>query len=77
MLSFAGPIAGGAAFELPTITFHLTAGTSGAIETRLAGTGYGDPGLTFTSVVNQIFDISAPPACFPNPSPVCTTTTIA
>jgi dehydratase len=76
-LSFPGPLAGGAAFELPTITFHLTAGPSGTIQTRLAGTGYSDPGLTFTSVVNQIFDISAPTACFPNPSPVFTTTTIA
>ncbi|MFJ1767174.1 cyclase [Amycolatopsis sp. NPDC088138] len=75
-LSFAGPIAGGAAFELPTITFHLKAGTSGTIQTKLAGTSYSDPGLTFTSVVNQIFDISAPTACFPNPSPIFTTTTI-
>jgi dehydratase len=76
-LAFAGPIAGGAAFELPTITFRLTAGASGTIETRLAGTSYADPGLTFTSVVNQLIDISAPTACFPDPSPVFTTTTIA
>ncbi len=76
-LSFPGPIAGGAAFELPTITFHLVAGASGTIETRLAGTGYSDPGLTFTSVVNAIIDISVPTACFPNPSPVFTTTRIA
>ncbi|MFD9896253.1 cyclase [Amycolatopsis sp. NPDC059027] len=75
-LAFPGPIAGGSTFELPTVTAHLKAGTSGKIETKLAGTSYQDPGLTFTAVVNQIVDISAPTACFPNPSPVFTTTTI-
>ncbi|WP_326837665.1 cyclase [Amycolatopsis rhabdoformis] len=75
-LSFPGPIAGGATFELPTVTVHLTAGASGTIETRLAGSSYDDPGLTFTAVVNQLIDISAPTACFPSPSPVFTTTTI-
>ncbi|WP_051116258.1 hypothetical protein [Amycolatopsis nigrescens] len=75
-LSFPGPIAGGAQFELPTVTVHLTAGDSGTIESKLGGTSYADPGVTFTAVVNQIVDISAPTACFPNPSPVFTTTTI-
>ena len=31
-VKFAGPIAGGATFELPTITAHLTAGASGSID---------------------------------------------
>jgi len=76
-LSFPGPIAGGAAFELPTVTAHLTAGSSGTIETKLAGTSYTDPGLTFTAVVSSIIgDVTAPTACFPSPSPVFTTTTI-
>ncbi|MET7994410.1 cyclase [Amycolatopsis sp. NPDC005232] len=75
-LSFPGPIAGGATFELPTVTVHLTAGASGTIETKLAGSSYADPGLTFTAVVNQLIDISAPTACFPSPSPIFTTTTI-
>lgn len=75
-LSFPGPIAGGADFELPTVNVALTAGDSGTIETTLAGTSYTDPGLTFTAVVNQIVDISVPTACFPNPSPTFTTTTI-
>lgn len=76
-VSFAGPIAGGATFELPTITAHLTAGASGAIESTLYGTGYNDPGLTFTAVVGTfIGDISAPTSCFPNPNPVLTSTTI-
>lgn len=76
-LSFPGLIAGGATFELPTITAHLTAGASGTIETKLSGTSYSDPGLTFKAVAGTfIGDITAPTACFPNPSPVFTTTTI-
>lgn len=76
-VSFAGPIAGGATFELPTITAHLTAGASGAIDSTLYGTGYDDPGLTFTAVVGTIIgDISAPTSCFPNPNPVLTSTAI-
>ncbi|VVJ20634.1 putative cyclase-dehydratase [Amycolatopsis camponoti] len=76
-LSFPGPIAGGATFELPTATAHLTAGQSGTIETKLSGTSYSDPGLTFKAVASTIIgDITAPTACFPNPSPVFTTTTI-
>jgi dehydratase len=76
-LSFPGPIAGGATFELPTITAHLTAGQSGTIETKLSGTSYSDPGLTFKAVASTIIgDVTAPTACFPSPSPVFTTTTI-
>jgi dehydratase len=76
-VSFSGPIAGGATFELPTITAHLTAGASGAIESSLYGTSYDDPGLTFTAVVGTIIgDISAPTSCFPNPNPVLTSTII-
>ncbi|MGW3998371.1 cyclase [Amycolatopsis sp. NPDC004772] len=76
-LSFPGPIAGGATFELPTVTAHLKAGQSGTIQTKLAGTGYTDPGLTFKAVASTIIgDLTAPTACFPNPSPVFTTTTI-
>jgi len=76
-LSFPGPIAGGSTFELPTVTAHLTAGSSGTIVTKLAGTSYSDPGLTFNAVASTIIgDLTAPTACFPNPSPVFTTTTI-
>ena len=72
-----GPIAGGSEFELPTITVHLTAGESGTIETKLAGTSYDDPGLTFTAVVSSIIgDVDVPSSCFPNPNPTLTTTTI-
>jgi dehydratase len=76
-VTFAGPIAGGASFELPTITAHLTAGASGTVDSSLYGTSYSDPGLTFTAVVSTfIGDISAPTSCFPNPNPVLTSTTI-
>jgi dehydratase len=76
-IKFPGPIAGGSTFELPTITAHLTAGASGAINSTLYGTSYADPGLTFTAVVGSfIGDVSAPTSCFPNPNPVLTSTTI-
>jgi dehydratase len=76
-IKFAGPIAGGATFDLPTITAHLTAGPAGVIESTLYGTSYTNPGLTFTTVVTVvIFDVSVPTACFPNPNPVLTSTTI-
>jgi len=76
-VKFAGPIAGGSTFELPTITAHLTAGASGSIDASLYGTSYDDPGLTFTAVVSTFLgDISAPTSCFPNPNPVLTSTAI-
>lgn len=76
-IKFPGPIAGGATFDLQTITAHLTAGPAGVIESTLYGTSYTNPGLTFTTVVTVvIFDISVPTACFPNPNPVLTSTTI-
>ncbi|GAA2774636.1 cyclase [Saccharopolyspora taberi] len=77
VLHLDGPLNGGQPFELPTVTAHLTAGDSGTIETKLAGTSYDDPGLTFTAVVSSVIgDQSVPSRCFPNPNPVLTTTTI-
>lgn len=77
-VKFPGPIAGGATFELPTITARLTAGPSGAINSTLYGTSYSNAGLTFTTVVATFLgNISVPTSCFPNPNPVLTTTTIA
>jgi dehydratase len=76
-IKFPGPIAGGSTYELPTITAHLTAGASGVVQSTLGGTSYADPGLTFTTVVSFIGDITAPTSCFPNPNPVLTSTTIA
>jgi dehydratase len=76
VLSVKGPLKGGAAFELPTVTINLTAGTSGSIETKLGGTSYDAPGLTFNAVVVVIFPITAPATAYPDPSPVLTSTTI-
>jgi dehydratase len=77
VLRVAGPLAGGQSFELPTVTINLTAGASGTIETKLAGTSYDDPGLTFTAVIIAFgFPIDAAAVAFPNPSPVLTSTVI-
>lgn len=76
-LTASGPMNGGATFELPTITVRLQAAQSGSIQTRLHGTGYSDPGLTFTAVVASFLgNINVPTRCYPNPNPVITTTTI-
>jgi len=77
IVTWDGPMPGGSTFEIPTVTAHLTAGASGAIDSGLYGTSYDDPGLTFTTVVRSfIGDISAPTSCFPNPNPVLTSTVI-
>jgi dehydratase len=76
VLNVKGPLKGGASFELPTVTINLKAGTSGTIETKLGGTSYDAPGLTFNAVVVVIFPITAPAKAFPDPNPVLTSTTI-
>ncbi|ONI76943.1 cyclase [Actinosynnema sp. ALI-1.44] len=77
VLKVAGPLKGGAAFELPTVTIDLTAGSSGKIESKLGGTSYDAPGLTFTAVIIALgFPVNAPSVAYPNPSPVLTSTTI-
>jgi dehydratase len=75
-----GPIAGGATFQLPAL--HLTLTASGAagttVESKVSGASYDDPGLTFIATVKVgIFPIDVPTSCFPNPSPVLTSTAIA
>ncbi|SDH38487.1 dehydratase [Lentzea fradiae] len=77
VLSVPGPIRGGASFELPTVTINLTAGSGGEIATKLGGTSYDAPGLTFTAVVTVIgIPINAAAKGYPDPNPVLTTTTI-
>ncbi|WP_439664075.1 cyclase [Lentzea sp. HUAS TT2] len=77
VLTVPGPIKGGADFELPTVTINLQAGGTGTITTKLGGTSYDAPGLTFTAVVVVIgFPINAAAKGYPDPSPVLTTTTI-
>jgi dehydratase len=74
-----GPIAGGAAFQLPAL--HLAVRASAAAGTKvtsqLGGTSYADPGLIFAATVKVgAFGVDVPVFCFPNPSPTLTTTTI-
>ncbi|WP_409462544.1 cyclase [Amycolatopsis sp. GA6-003] len=76
-VSTAGPVGGGQAFELPTLTITLIAGASGTAETKLGGTSISDPGISFkakVSVEGATFDATA--AGFPDPSPVLASTVI-
>ncbi|MGZ3147815.1 cyclase [Lentzea chajnantorensis] len=77
VLSVPGPLKGGAAFELPVVTITLQADASGTITTKLGGSSYDAPGLTFTAVVSVLgFPVNAAAKGYPDPSPVLTTTTI-
>jgi dehydratase len=73
-----GPIPGGANYELPTLSVRLKSGRRGTtIETKLKGTSYDDPGLTFQAKIKWKFvTITAPVACYPDPNPALTRTTI-
>lgn len=78
VVTIPGPIAGGATATLPTLTINVTAGSSGSIDTTLAGTSYSDPGLTFTAVVSVFgFPVNAPTNGYPTTSPVLASTTIS
>ncbi|MFI6100168.1 cyclase [Lentzea sp. NPDC051213] len=77
VLKVPGPIKGGADFELPVVTIELQAGGTGTVATKLGGTSYDAPGLTFTAVVIAFgFPIDAAAKGYPDPSPVLTSTTI-
>jgi dehydratase len=72
-----GPLAGGSTATLPTLTLNLTAGDSGTVDTRLGGSSYSDPGLSFTAVVQVLgFPVNAPTGGYPDPNPVLASTTI-
>jgi dehydratase len=77
VLTLSGAMAGGATFELPTLTISLTAGASGTIDTKLGGTGFADPGLDFTTTVSVLgLNVDAPTACYPDPNPTLSSTII-
>ncbi|GFH38172.1 cyclodehydratase [Streptomyces pacificus] len=78
VMSVPGPISGGQTFTLPVLDLDLTAGVSGtAIETRLSGSSYSSPGLTFTASVPILFvTVSVPTSCYPSPNPVLTSTAV-
>jgi dehydratase len=70
-------LAGGASYTLPVLTLNLTAGAAGTIDFALGGTSYEDPGLSLTSTVDVFgTPLSSPTACYPNPNPVLSSTTI-
>ncbi|MGW1895136.1 cyclase [Streptomyces sp. NPDC002004] len=79
VMTVPGPISGGSTFTLPTLTLNLTAGASGTtVDTRLVGTGYDDPGLTFTASVPILgFTVSVPTSCYPSPNPVLSSTAVS
>ncbi|MFE3636148.1 cyclase [Streptomyces cellostaticus] len=78
VMTVPGPINGGSTFTLPVLTLDLVAGApGGAIDTRLAGTSYGDPGLSFTARVPILFfTADVPTSCYSSPNPVLSSTTV-
>ncbi|WP_427885096.1 hypothetical protein ACQHIV_23220 [Kribbella sp. GL6] len=77
VLKVSGPIPGGATFQLPTLSVRLRAGGKGTIETKLKGTSYDDPGLTFQAKIKWKFlSTTAPVACYPDPNPALTRTAV-
>lgn len=79
VLTVPGPIAGGASYTPPAVTINVTATAPGSVTSKYAGTGFGTPGMTFTTRVDPPgilppFDVST--NCYPDPSPTLTTTTV-
>jgi len=60
------------------VTINVTANAPGSVVSKYAGTGYTDPGMTFTTTVKPpiLPQIDVATACYPNPSPTLTTTTV-
>src|SRR3569833_1898132 len=79
-MSVPGPISGGATFQFPAL--HVSLAASGApgstVQTKEAGTSFGNPGLQFTANVHVSPGIEpdVPAKCFPKSSPVLSSTTI-
>ncbi|MFL0240162.1 hypothetical protein [Mycobacterium sp. SMC-17] len=73
-LTVPGPIAGGATYTPPVVTINVTANAPGSITSKYAGTSYASPGMTMTTTVTGLGNIAT--ACYPNPSPTLTTTTV-
>ncbi|HET6295529.1 MAG TPA: hypothetical protein VFG33_19230 [Kribbella sp.] len=72
-----GPIPGGSDYQLPSLTVRLKAGRSGAIETRLQGSSFDNPGLNLQAKIKWKFvTIDSPVACYPDPNPPLTRTEI-
>ncbi|GAA1150850.1 cyclase [Kribbella jejuensis] len=78
VLTVPGPIPGGASYQLPTLSVRLKSGRRGTtIETKLKGTSYDDPGLTLQAKIKWKFlSTTAPVACYPDPNPALTRTSV-
>jgi dehydratase len=78
VIKVAGPIPGGAAYQLPSLSVRLKSGRRGSvIETKLKGTSYDDPGLTLQAKIKWKFvTTTAPVACYPDPNPALTRTAV-
>lgn len=78
VLTIPGPIPGGATYTPPAVTINVTANAPGSITSKYAGTGYIDPGMTFTTRVKPplLPESDLATSCYPNPSPTLTTTTV-
>jgi dehydratase len=78
VVKVAGPIPGGASYQLPALSVRLKSGRAGTtIETKLKGTSFDDPGLTLQAKIKWKFiTTSAPIACYPNPNPALTKTRV-
>ncbi|MFC4375082.1 hypothetical protein ACFO5K_13340 [Nocardia halotolerans] len=76
VLTVPGPIAGGTSYTPPAVTLNVTAGAAGTpITSKYAGTSYTNPGMTMTTNVSFVGNVAT--ACFPDPSPTLTTTTVS
>lgn len=73
-----GPIPGGSAYQLPTLSVRLQAGGRGrVVETKLLGTSFDNPGLTLRATIKWKFvTLKSPVACYPDPNPALTRTQI-
>ncbi|MFC6160624.1 hypothetical protein [Kribbella jiaozuonensis] len=78
VVKVAGPISGGASYQLPTLSVRLKSGRKGTtIQTKLKGTSYDDPGLTLQAKIKWKFlTTTAPVACYPDPNPALTSTRV-
>lgn len=78
VVKVAGPIPGGASYQLPTLAVRLKSGRRGTtVETKLKGTSYDDPGLTLQAKIKWKFlTTTAPVACYPDPNPALTSTKV-
>jgi dehydratase len=77
-LTVPGPISGGSTYTPPQVTINVTANAPGSITSKYAGTGYANPGMTFTTTLKPVIgpNFNTATACYPNPSPTLTTTTV-